>query len=320
MVTAETRLRELYRWMLLSRLLEEECCRRNPRWFPARGEEAAIVGAFHGLRQSDVVAPHYRGPFVVYAMRGAELRRLAAQALGKATGYALGRAVPFTGPYDLNVVPWVAGDLGTSIGVATGAALSIAYGGSDDVVVLTLGDGTSNRGDFHENLNLAAVWKLPIVFVVQNNQYSISLHLSSVSAAPIVDRASGYGVPGVAVDGNDVLAVSDAVTAAVQRARSGAGPSLIEAATYRVGGHWAADRALYRRESEQAEWLQRDPLALHEDRLVSSQACSPQELAAERQDVEREVAEAFLQAERDPAPGVSELAPSDVLARGPRGE
>jgi acetoin:2,6-dichlorophenolindophenol oxidoreductase subunit alpha len=318
-MSSAQRMRELHRWMLLSRLLEEECCRRNPRWFPARGEEATIVGAFYGLRQSDVLAPHYRGPFVVYAMRGAETRRLAGQALGKASGYALGRAVPFTGPYDLNVVPWVAGDLGTSIGVATGAALSIAYGGTDDVVVLTLGDGTSNRGDFHENLNLASVWKLPIVFVVQNNQYSISLHLSTVSAAPIVDRAGGYGIPGVAVDGNDVLAVNEAVSAAVERARSGEGPSLIEAATYRVGGHWAADRALYRTDSEQASWMERDPLALHEERLLAKRILSTDELAVARQAVEGEVAEAFLQAERDPAPGVSELSPSDVLARGRNG-
>src|SRR5439155_12804437 len=164
--------RELHRWMVFRRVIEEEACRRKPRWFPARGE-AVIVGAFHGLRPDDVVAPHYRGPFAVYAMRGADPRRLAAQVLGRATGYALGRAVPFTGPLALNVVPWVAGDLGSSLGVATGAALALAYAGEDRVVVLSTGDGTTNRGDFHENLNLAAIWKLPIVFVVQNNQYSI---------------------------------------------------------------------------------------------------------------------------------------------------
>src|SRR5206468_4168716 len=178
-----------HRWMVFSRVFEEEACRRNPRWFPARGEEAVIVGSFRALRPDDVVAPHYRGPFAVYAMRGADPRRLAAQVLGKASGYARGRAEPFSGPLSLNVVPWVAGDLGTSLGVATGAAVSLAYEGGDRVVVLTTGDGTTNRGDFHENLNLAAVWKLPIVFVVQNNQYSISLHLSSVIAAPIVERA-----------------------------------------------------------------------------------------------------------------------------------
>src|SRR5690348_15231113 len=107
-------LADMFRWMTLSRELERGCCAVNPRWFPAEGEEATIVGSFYGLRAEDVVAPHYRGPFVVYLMRGASLAKLAAQALGKASGYALGRAVPFTGPRDLNIVPWVAGDLGTS--------------------------------------------------------------------------------------------------------------------------------------------------------------------------------------------------------------
>src|SRR5579864_2239688 len=114
---------QVFRWMALCRALDIALCAENQRWFPAEGEEATIVGAFFDLRPSDAVAPHYRDPFVVYLMRGAELWRLAAQVLGKIDGYNKGRSVPFNGPVELKVVPWVAGDLGTTVGTATGAAL-----------------------------------------------------------------------------------------------------------------------------------------------------------------------------------------------------
>src|SRR5437588_11382830 len=110
----------LYRWMALCRALDVALCAANPRWFPAEGEEATIVGTFIDTRADDAVAPHYRDPFVVYAMRGAELWRLVSQVLGRSAGYNKGRSVPFTGPVRLGVIPWVAGDLGTSLGVATG--------------------------------------------------------------------------------------------------------------------------------------------------------------------------------------------------------
>src|SRR5687767_3946518 len=129
----------LLRAMIVSRLLERTCCELNPRWFPAEGEEAAIVGSFFGPRSDAVLAAHYRGPFVAYYRRGAELGRLIGQALGKANGYARGRALGFTGPVELHIVPWVAGDLGTSLGVATGAALALQYEGADRVAVVTFG-------------------------------------------------------------------------------------------------------------------------------------------------------------------------------------
>ena len=251
----------LVRAMVLSRVLERACCELNPRWFPAEGEEAVIAGAFYGLRPDDVAAPHYRGPFLAYAMRGASLSRLVAQALAKSTGYARGRALGFTGPAHLGFVPWVAGDLGTTIGVATGCAVGFHYERSDRVVVCSFGDGTTNRGDFHEALNLAAIWKLPIVYICQNNQYSISLHASEVlSIESIAKRAESYAMPGVAVDGNDVVAVHRAVRDAVARARHGGGPSLIEARTYRLGGHWASDPGGYRMPDVEESWRSRDPV------------------------------------------------------------
>lgn len=166
--------RQLFRWMVVARTLGTTLCTLNVRWFPVEGEEAVHVGSFVDLRPDDAAAPHYRDPFVVYLMRGAELWRLVAQVLGKSAGYNKGRSVPFNGPFHLGVVPWVAGDLGTTIGTATGAALAFKQQRSDRVCVCSFGDGTANRGDFHENINLAAAWRLPIVYVCQNNGWAIS--------------------------------------------------------------------------------------------------------------------------------------------------
>lgn len=296
MSETRTRLAEMYHWMVLCRELEGRCARISPRWFPAEGEEATIVGTFYGLRPDDVAAPHYRGPFVVYLMRGAELDRLVGQVLGKVNGYTRGHAVAFSGPVSLNLVPWVAADLGTSLSVATGAALSFGYqreGGlaDDRVVVVSFGDGTANRGDFHEAVNLAAVWKLPIVFVCQNNRYAISLALPTYVVGPsIAARAAGYGIPGQAVDGNDVLAVNDAVQQAVTRARAGEGPTLIEAQTYRLAGHWAEDLASYRPSDEVMAWKERDPLRRTRDKLLDGGSTEETLTSVEtgaRRDVER---------------------------------
>ncbi|MBI4503915.1 MAG: dehydrogenase [Chloroflexi bacterium] len=305
----------VYRWMALSRDLEAALCRENPRWFPAEGEEASIVGAFCDLRADDAAAPHYRGPFVVYLMRGAELWRLAGQALGKAVGYSKGRSVPFNGPVELGLVPWVAGDLGTTVGVATGAALAFWYEQSDRVCVCSFGDGTANRGDFHESLNLAACWKLPVVYVCQNNGWSISEPSERYLPAPIAGRAAGYGIPGVAVDGNDVDAVRAAVGEAVARARRGAGPTLVEARTWRVRGHWAGDEQGYRRGHPEGP-APPDPLALFGARLVAKGEATTDQLRAIALQAAAEVAEAVERARAAPDAGPAELGLDEVYAGG----
>jgi pyruvate dehydrogenase E1 component alpha subunit len=231
--------RELFRWMVVARTLGMTLCNLNVRWFPIEGEEAVHVGSFVDLRPDDVAAPHYRDPFVVYLMRGAELWRLVAQVLGKSAGYNRGRSVAFNGPFHLGVVPWVAGDLGTTIGTATGAALAFKQQRSDRVCVCSFGDGTANRGDFHENINLASTWRLPIVYVCQNNGWAISQRASSYLPAPVAARAAAYGIPGRTVDGQDVEAVRAVVVEAIDRARRGEGPTLVDALTYRGRGHWA---------------------------------------------------------------------------------
>jgi TPP-dependent pyruvate/acetoin dehydrogenase alpha subunit len=303
---------DLYRWLVLARVLDRALCVENPNWFPLEGEEASVVGAYADLRPTDVAAPHYRDPFVVYLMRGAEMWRLAAQVMRKSGGYNKGRSVPFNGPFELRHVPWVAGDLGTTLGTATGAALALQDEGSDDVCVCAFGDGTANRGDFHENVNLAACWKLPIVYLCQHNGWAISESAEIYLPAPIVDRAVGYGIPGVVVDGNDVEAVQAAVNEAVERARHGDGPTLIEARTWRQRGHWAGDAATYRRGP--APMSARDPLEIQAERLISRRAADAETLARIREEAEAQVSEAIARAKALPEAGAAELGLNEVFA------
>ena len=235
-----------------------------------------MVGSFCDLRPDDAIAAHYRDPFVVYLMRGAEMERLVAQVLGKVGAYNKGRSVPFTGPVELNIVPWVAGDLGTSIGVATGASLAFQQEGSDRVCVCTFGDGTSNRGDVHEAINLAACWRLPIVFICQHNGWAISQPADDYLRTSVADRAAGYGIPGLKVDGNDIDSVRQSVGEAVSRARRGEGPSLIEARTRRARGHWAADPEEYRALHPEPSVV--DPIDLYAARLIERGEASATDL------------------------------------------
>jgi TPP-dependent pyruvate/acetoin dehydrogenase alpha subunit len=304
--------RDVYRWMALCRALDKALCAENSHWFPVVGEEATVVGSFVDLRPDDAAAPHYRDPFVVYLMRGAEMWRLAAQVLRRNAGYNKGRSVPFNGPANLGFVPWVAGDLGTTLGTATGAALAFQDEGSDRVCVVTFGDGTANRGDFHENVNLAACWKLPIVYVCQHNGWAISHAASTYLPAPVSARAAGYGIPGASIDGNDVEAVRHAVGEAVARARAGDGPTLIEAVCWREGGHWAGDPLSYRQDGRPGEM--RDPVALYRDRLVGRGTVAPSELEAIDASVAVEVDDAIARAKAAPEAGLSELGLNEVYA------
>lgn len=298
---------------MVCRELDRALCAANPRWFPIEGEEATVVGSFVDLRADDAVAPHYRDPFVVYLMRGAEMWRLAAQVLGKRDGYNKGRSVPFNGPVELNVVPWVAGDLGSTLGTATGAALAFQQEGSDRVCVCSFGDGTANRGDVHEALNLAACWRLPIVYVCQNNGWAISQPVESYLAGSIARRADGYGMPGACVDGNDVEAVRGAVGDAVGRARRGQGPSLIEARTWRWRGHWAGDDQQYRPAFDEPAAVE-DPLDLYAYRLLAAGTLRLEDLEAVHSTVEQEVLAAMEKAAACPDPSAEDLGLEDVYA------
>ncbi|OGB88605.1 MAG: hypothetical protein A3G35_17625 [candidate division NC10 bacterium RIFCSPLOWO2_12_FULL_66_18] len=298
----------MHRLMVQSRVLDEACCEESAHWFPSQGEEAVPVGTFYGLRPDDVCAPAYRGAPIVYLMRGMTLEQVWAGALGKRTSFGRGRHFSFTAPIELRVFPYIAGDLGPIISQATGAAFAQRYRKSDAVTAVSFGDGTSNRGDFHEAVNLGAAWRLPIVYVIQNNHWAISMPIEKATAAKrLADRAAGYGIPGVAVDGNDVLAVHTAVQEAVRRARAGHGPTLIEAETFRMRGHIAADTASYRAPEEVEEWRGRDPIQRLEARLADAGVLSAEDAQAVWAEAAQEVGEAKAAAQRHP-----DILPTDL--------
>ncbi len=298
----------MYRWMVLSRALEGACCQESAHWFPSQGEEAVPVGTFYGLRSDDVCAPAYRGAPIVYLMRGAMLEFLLAGVLGKRTAFARGRHYSFTAPIELRILPYIQGDLGPMISQATGTAFAQKYRKSDAATVVSFGDGTSNRGDFHEAINMGAVWKLPVVYVIQNNHYAISLRLEKATAAKaLVNRAAGYGIPGVAVDGNDVLAVHAVVQEAVRKARAGLGPTLIVAETFRMRGHYAADSQAYRSTAEVDEWKGRDPIRRLEERLGAAGLLSDGDSRVVWAAAREEVASAMAAAKQHP-----DILPTDL--------
>jgi len=310
-----TQLQDLYRFMLTARRIEETLA-KLPGFHPAVGEEAIPIGTFFGLSKQDYMVPHYRGALSAAYMRGADLRTLFAGVLGKATGHNFGR---FRGdicmPIEHRIIGMFNGILGSTIGLATGTALSAKVLQTGAVTVISFGDGCSNLGAFHENINLAASLDLPIVYVCQNNQYAMSTPSSrSIRAASVADRAVGYGIPGVQVDGNDVIAVHSVVDAAVQRARSGLGPTLIEALTYRVSGHYGGEQPAYQSANERNSWCERDPIRHLETTLRSrNQLASAQSLTDDSL-IQRIVADAMSQAQTDPEPGAGDLGEDTVFA------
>jgi len=287
--------------MVLSRVFDRACCELAGNWFPAEGEEATVIGSFYGLQPGDYAAAHYRGTHIVYHMRGAELWRLACAAIGRADTYTGGRGLAHCGPADMGCLPWLGGDIGPQIAQATGVALAFKYRKQPHVVVNAFGDGMSTRGDFHEALNFAGVQKLPIVYIVHNNQYSISTHSTRFLANQnICEHAQAYGMAGVSVDGNDVLAVYEAVREAMARARQGQ-PSLIEARTWRVRGHWAGDMTPYREHQTDVMQPREDPIPRIEKVLTERGLANAAEIEQVWQTAREEVGAAVAKAEQAPS-------------------
>lgn len=236
----------------------------------AAGHEAVAVGTSAALREGDYVFATYRGHHHAIA-RGATPAECLAELMSKATGLckAKGGSMHLTkadrgmlGSYAI---------VGSHLPIAAGAAWSAKLRGTDQVAVAFFGDGATNIGAFHEALNLAAVWKLPVLFVCENNLYMEYTPISAVTsvANPAADRAVAYGLPAEIIDGNDVIKVHDTARVAVDRARAGDGPTVIEALTYRHYGHSRADPAKYRPADEVERWMQRDPLLVARERLTS---------------------------------------------------
>ncbi len=278
------------------------------------GQEAVAAGACAALREDDYVVGNHRGHGHCIA-KGARLDRMMAELMGRETGYCRGLGGSMhIAALDLNILG-CNGIVAAGLPIGAGAALAARLRATDQVVVTFFGDGGANQGVVHEALNLAAVWKLPVVFLCENNQYALSTASARTTAGEsIAARAAGYGVPGVRVDGNDVLAVHDAVRAAVARARAGQGPTLVEAVTYRWSGHsMRANLPQYRTEAEERAWMERDPIGRLETRLLEARLVSSSRLKGLREAVEAELDRAVAFAEASPEPTV-ELMEAAVAA------
>jgi len=267
---------EMYRKMLEIRLFEEKVFELyGQNLVPGTihlyaGEEAAAVGVCANLRKDDYIVSTHRGHGHCIA-KGASLNKTMAEILGKKTGYCKGKGG------SMHIADFSIGMLGATavvgagIPIATGAGLSIKLRGTDQVTACFFGDGASNQGTFHEGINMAAIWRLPVIFVCENNLYAMGTHQTQVMLVKdVAERASAYGIPGVSVDGNDVLAVYEVVKEAVKRARSCEGPTLIECKTYRHKGHSRWDPATYRPKEEVEEWLSKDPLHRLKQQLLKN--------------------------------------------------
>ncbi|ADB50369.1 thiamine pyrophosphate-dependent dehydrogenase E1 component subunit alpha [Conexibacter woesei] len=307
---ATDRLLAMLRTMHEIRLFEDETHRLFAKGLVrgsthlCQGQEAVAVGACSALdKAGDTMLCTYRGHGAVLA-KGAPLDRAFAEILGKADGLCAGKG----GSMHLTDVSVGAlgsfAIVGAHLPIAVGAAFAAAYRGTDAVTACFFGDGSTNIGAFHEALNLAAVWRLPVLFVLENNLYGEYSPLARTTPIErLADRAAAYGMPGEQVDGNDVAAVHACVGSAVARARAGDGPTLIEALTYRHKGHSRSDPATYRPEGELEEWLQRDPLLLAERALLGRGVEQPA-LDALREQATRDVEDALARALSwaDPAP------------------
>ena len=271
------------------------------------GQEAVAAAACANLREDDYIVGNHRGHGHCIA-KGARVDRMMAELMGKETGYCRGLGGSMhIAELDLHIVG-CNGIVAAGLPLGCGAALAAKLAGTDRVVVTFFGDGGANQGVVHEAMNLAAVWKLPVVFLCENNQYALSTASTRTTAGTIAARAAGYGIPGIRVDGNDVAAVYDAMKTAVARARAGEGPSVVEALTYRWGGHsMRANLPDYRTKEEEREWMERDPLARLETRMLDESVATSLRLKELREAVELELDEAVRFAEGSAEPTVDLL-------------
>ena len=238
---------------------------------PCIGQEAVSVGVCSNLRRDDFMVNTHRGHGNCIA-KGAELKLMMAELLGKLTGYCKGKGG------SMHIADFEGGNLGANgivgggIPIAVGAGISIQNRGTDQVVVCFFGDGATNQGTFHESLNLAALWKLPVIFVCENNLYALSTPVQEAIPVPhISDRATAYGMPGYSVDGNDVIEVYTKTKEAIEKARTGEGPTLLDCLTYRFFGHFTGDPgrgSTYRTKEEMEKWLLRCPIRQFKEQLI----------------------------------------------------
>ena len=272
------------------------------------GEEAVAAGVGATLRKEDYITSTHRGHGHLLA-KGGKIDLMLAELFGKKTGYCKGKGG------SMHIADIDLGILGANVIVgggaplATGAGLSAKYRGTDAVAVCFFGDGASNQGTTHEAMNLAACWKLPVIFVNENNMYGLSTCTDySMCIADVADRASAYGMPGIVVDGNDVIAVYEAASEAVKRARKGQGPTLVECKTYRHRGHTEGDPGtVYRSKEEIAEWKEKDPSPRFEKKLLQAKIFTKKKLDDIKRSFEKELDEGVKFADESPYPDPSDI-------------
>src|SRR6266852_7314647 len=257
---------EMFYWLKLIRAFDERLsvlvkqAKVRSGVYTGIGQEAIIVGTCYGLRTEDFICPLHRD-LGAFLMKGVEPRAMMSQMFARTTGLSKGRdSALHSGVSELGIFGNTS-MLGANLPVAAGLGLTFKMEQVDHVVVAYFGEGASNTGDFHEAMNFAGVHRLPILFICENNQYAYSVPLEkSMAIDDVADRARSYGFDGVAINGNDVLAVYQATQGALTRARTGEGPTLIECKTYRWHGHSEHDKAFYRTDEELAMWKSRDPI------------------------------------------------------------
>jgi pyruvate dehydrogenase E1 component alpha subunit len=283
------------------------------------GQEASAIGMTMLLNDDDYITSTHRGHGHCIG-KGADPKRMFAEFFGKETGYCRGRGG------SMHIADVSRGNLGANgivaggLPIAVGAGLSVKKQGRDSVVVCFFGDGANNEGAFHESLNFAAIWKLPVIFVCENNRYGMSMSVDrSTAVSHVSQRAASYDMPGVTVDGNRLIDVLQAADEAISRARGGGGPTLIECETYRIRGHSKSDRNRYRTREEIESWGARDPIVLFEKQLLEWGFIDSAAVDAMRADIEDEIKAGLEFAQESPSPRIDELT-RDVYTATPEAE
>jgi len=285
-------------------------------YYSPRGQEFVSATVSAHLRQDDYVVTTYRGLHDQVA-KGVPMRDLWAEYLGRASGTCHGKGGPMHVTSPAHGLMVTTGVVGSGLPIANGLALSSKMRGTDQVTVVNFGDGASNIGAFHEALNLASLWKLPVVFVCQNNKWAEYTPLAGgTTVANVADRAAAYSMPGVTADGNDPDALYPVAGEAIDRARRGDGPTLLEAMTYRFCGHYFGDQGEYIAEAEFAAALEADPIPRFRQRLLDESAVSAGDLDEIEQEAKNEAADAAEWAAAQPLPDPSELT-TDVYGTEP---
>lgn len=312
-------LTSLYETMYRIRRFEEEAVRlfraqELPGWLHSYlGEEAVATGACASLGPDDYITSTHRGHGHCIA-KGADIKKMMAELYGKETGYCRGKGGSMhIADFSIGIIG-ANGIVGGGIPIATGLALGSQYLGNQRVTVCFFGDGASNQGGFHESLNLASLWKLPVVYLCENNFYAQTTPQSDHQPInDVVDRAKAYHMPAAIADGMDVLAVYSKVREAVERARKGEGPTLVECKTYRYRGHWEGDPEVYRTKEEIKEWKKKDALKKFKEYLLRKDVVGAEELLLIEQRVDDELKGAIEYGKDSPPPRL-EIALEDVYS------